>query len=717
MFRFFRDGFYKDFIVLMLVTIFVGTMFASGVAWAVDSYFGDAITEMIGDYGEYDVILHIREEAEEAALRELERVANEQFPGARINKTLTIAGQSNFFFGFPEEFKKPEVFESLPNIFNGIPGLNGYTVIVEPSILIRGVHASVRGELRDEIEQIPGVSFAFRDNVNMLVVLDSMEYSREVSNKVEEILQGYQILELRFPMRFEVDTNRVASQAIEVLESETKAIRLENVTSAEHGEDLDAFLKTLVEMRNFLLSYASKVRIEASDGVHLIEGEQLILQGTSDIPLMTGEEKAPGHVVVDLISVTGKQAEGIIVEGSIADAPGVLSQAGFRVNSSGQIGASVASVNVENERYRLTYAINESLRLLRELEELALEADVAVDNADAILDTFQEALMQLEVLQIQISQLNEGMNQNSGSSPSEQLLISLLVNGLLKGLTQSVGPSEISEDAALENLENLDVAAMRGSIENISEQIRNVQDIDIQAIIDQIEHVRDSLPQLDDEEIGTSIKLINTYIAGQVIPGERVQILLHGDKVDEKELEPLLRDRLDNPYLNTYSVSVGMINPDARSELLRVLQEVRATIAGILAVVFTIGVLILDHATIFSTLKYIGQNRRIGKSRLARLFDATKLFGAGVGMLLLLLVYTLSGAEIPMINSAGISLVGLIIGVGTVAFAEKFSPVHSSEIMAGQALGLANVQIMREIVVPASRPGLLNLLNRLKQRF
>ena len=31
--------------------------------------------------------------------------------------------------------------------------------------------------------------------------------------------------------------------------------------------------------------------------------------------------------------------------------------------------------------------------------------------------------------------------------------------------------------------------------------------------------------------------------------------------------------------------------------------------------------------------------------------------------------------------------------------------------------GLSNVQIMHEIVIPAGRPGLLNLLNRTKQRF
>ena len=41
MFRFFRDGLYRDYIILILVTIIVGAAVSSGVAWAVDAYFGD----------------------------------------------------------------------------------------------------------------------------------------------------------------------------------------------------------------------------------------------------------------------------------------------------------------------------------------------------------------------------------------------------------------------------------------------------------------------------------------------------------------------------------------------------------------------------------------------------------------------------------------------------------------------------------------------------
>ena len=45
---------------------------------------------------------------------------------------------------------------------------------------------------------------------------------------------------------------------------------------------LDAFIKTLAEMRNFLLSYASKAKITADSQVHLVVIEQLVVQGTSE---------------------------------------------------------------------------------------------------------------------------------------------------------------------------------------------------------------------------------------------------------------------------------------------------------------------------------------------------------------------------------------------------------------------------------------------------
>ncbi|HBN96798.1 MAG TPA: hypothetical protein DDZ66_10900, partial [Firmicutes bacterium] len=380
----------------------------------------------------------------------------------------------------------------------------------------------------------------------------------------------------------------------------------------------------------------------------------------------------------------------------------------------GERGEFIGDVEIENERYRLVYAVDESLRLLAELEELSVQASTAVDNAEAVLTTFQEALMQLEVLQVQMRHLNEGIASGEAKSSGEQFLVTLLLNGLFQTLAQGVINTG---EESLDSLQNLDIEEMRKSLTGISTQISNVQEIDVKAIIEQIGFVRDTLPDLNDAEIGQSIRLINTYLGGQVIPGERVQLLIQGESLDEKMFERIFQEELENPYLHTYSTSVGMVTPDARGEVFRILKEVRSIVAGMLSIIFTMIVLVLDHATIFSTLKYVRVCEKPGRKGWMRLFNPLFFLGGTLGSVILTSVYYLSRSQIPFFSWPFVVFLGFILGVLIVIFAERFSPVHSMELMAGQSLGLSNVQIMREVVIPPSRPGLLNLLNRFKQQF
>jgi hypothetical protein len=392
-----------------------------------------------------------------------------------------------------------------------------------------------------------------------------------------------------------------------------------------------------------------------------------------------------------------------------------VTQPGYKYASDNKVGQPVGQVQIENERYRLNYAIEESLRLLTELDELSVEAAVAVERADQVLTTFQEALMQLEVLQVQMQQLNKGLVENGVQSTGEQLIVSLFLNGLLKNIAK--GGTETPGEFDLDQLENLDIASMRSSLSNIAEQIGSIQGIDVQAIIDQITDIRDSLPELDDEEIGKSVHLVDNYIAGQVIPGERIQILVEHGPIDEEAVEPLIRSRLKNQYLNLYSIAAGTVNPDTRTEVFRILKEVRATIAGIVSIAVVGIFLMLDHATVFSTLKWFRANQKQRRRGFARLLNPVVLFSAVVGMVILAATYVLSNAAIPYISAMTVAAIGLGLGIVIGTFSEKFSPVRADEIMAGLALGLSNTQIMHEIVIPDSRPGLLNLLNRTKQKF
>lgn len=199
--------------------------------------------------------------------------------------------------------------ESITSLFGAVPGLSGYTLIVQPSVLIRGVHPGVREELREQFEALPGVRFAVKDGSNLLVLADGEDALPGVSAQIEQILGQYQILELRFPMGFAVDTQEVGEQALEILRAQERprGNRYANITSAQYGEDLDAFLTTLVEMRDFLGSYASKVRIAPGPGVNLAVGERIVLEGETEL----AEE-----LIVEVTGVFGDLGEGMIIQGS-----------------------------------------------------------------------------------------------------------------------------------------------------------------------------------------------------------------------------------------------------------------------------------------------------------------------------------------------------------------------------------------------------------------
>lgn len=705
----FRDGFGRDWLVLIFVSILVGTILSAGVARAVDAYFGDTIDGLIGEYGEYDLILHLREEAKDAGIQALQELIEKELPGATIKEGVSIAGKANIFLALPKELETKERLQSIRGTLYDLPGSAGMTMMIEPSVVIRGVHAGFRNQIIDEVEQLPGVRFVFRDSDNLYVLLQSVEDSQPVSNAVQEILDRYQILEVRFPMGHEVeDVSKTANQIMNALQDRYHPAVLDNVTLDNEGETSKSFIKTLAEMKAFLLSYASKVSIPITGLEPLHVGNRIVLQGAAGEGLNLGDPVQKDNIIVEITEIASNEAFGVIIQGDISDVSPTMIRTGYKITSDNRVGRGIGEANITNERYQLIQTIDESVVLLDELEGLASAANDTVANAEDTLNTFQKALVQLDQLQQQISQLNSGMVGNDSAPGS--LVISLLMDKLFRSLVGAEGESDIT------SLQNLDVQAMQESLTNIAGRINAVQSVDIEAIIEQIRKVKDSLPDLKDEEIGQSIKLIDRYIAGEVIPGERIQLVLDKGAVDGKEAETVIRETLDNRYVTTFSMPVAVVNPDARAELVRVLREVRATIAGLLAVVFTLLSLVLDHASVFSTMRQVLSQRRVNEGW-RKWLDPVKVLGTALGAVLLVLIYVAARAQIPLINLGHVVMVGAFLGLLTAAFCERFSPIDTSEMMAGQALGLSYVQIMREIVIPSGRPGLMYLLNRRRQRF
>jgi len=88
-----------------------------------------------------------------------------------------------------------------------------------------------------------------------------------------------------------------------------------------------------------------------------------------------------------------------------------------------------------------------------------------------------------------------------------------------------------------------------------------------------------------------------------------------------------------------------------------------------------------------------------------------------VGAVLLTAMFVLARGGIPYLPWVCVPLIGAVLGLIVACYTEKISPISDEEIMAGQSLGLSMDGIMREIVIPSGRPGLLQKLNQRKVKF
>ena len=272
---------------------------------------------------------------------------------------MTVAGQANFFLSLPPELRNRGILEGLGGIVGDLPGYSGLTYIIEPAITINSVHPGVRSELWEKMEQIPGVDFIFRQGNNLLVLLDSVDCAPQVSQALEELLAGYQVLEVRLPIGYAAqDVEALSEQVRAGIARELGPRVLKDVTFARQGEDTQSFLKALAEMRRFLLSYAAKVDIHLEGDAPLWVGDSVIVPGVDD------------PIVVEVTEVSGSLARGVITKGDLRGVPQLV-QTGRRLLASGEEGPEVGRVEIRNERLQLIQTIDESLILVGELDALA----------------------------------------------------------------------------------------------------------------------------------------------------------------------------------------------------------------------------------------------------------------------------------------------------------------------------------------------------------
>lgn len=270
----------------------------------------------------------------------------------------------------------------------------------------------------------------------------------------------------------------------------------------------------------------------------------------------------------------------------------------------------------------------------------------------------------------------------------------------------------------LQAIDSLDFTSINQDLTRTSQQLLALNKIDMNAIINQMEQVRSSLPRLMDDELGRSVELIDRYLAGEVVPGEYIQLFTNSG-TDLKTLQSDVRKELQSPGVSVSVLPAGNIELNIRGEVVQILREVRGVIAALAVFILFILFFLLDQSAVMAVLKREelvasemapgGSGHHRGRGLWGWL--PGYLYSIILGGVWMTLTFLISGAKIPYLPWPFLTLIGGLLGLAAFALADRIYQLDMDEVMAGQSLGLSLTAIMREIVVPSGRPGLMQIMN------
>ncbi|MBA2132886.1 hypothetical protein [Capillibacterium thermochitinicola] len=278
-------------------------------------------------------------------------------------------------------------------------------------------------------------------------------------------------------------------------------------------------------------------------------------------------------------------------------------------------------------------------------------------------------------------------------------------------------------DASLRQFATFDFEALRQGLSPLENGFAELSAGNVPLILGELEKIKSSLPKLKDEEIAKTITLLDRYLGGETLPGEKVELFVNAD-YDQKEVTRLVNSFFDSEEVRILSLPAGILQPDVRNEVTRLLGEVRGVIAALTVLILAVLIFLQDQAPILAALHHLEllfpYREATGKARaqqrkgtaIRRFFP--RIYAAGLGGGWLWATVNLAGANVPYFPNRYFLLVGALFGLLFYRMAEKFHRLNLDEVVAGYALGFDFTTVMREIVIPAGRPGLMQKLNRRK---
>ncbi|MCK4257808.1 MAG: hypothetical protein KAX49_02455 [Halanaerobiales bacterium] len=815
-----RSGFRKDLIIHFLIVVILGSGLAMAAGYMADNYFGNTVSGLIGNYGEFDLLLTVNREVRKSALSQIRDILRVKLPGSSVEQGVTVAGKTNFFVRLDDKYKTREHFMKKNNYFTNVTGLVGVTVMTEPRLTIRGIPSGLLEEFEQELSMMDGVYFTYpvsRSGIDMM--LHSAKDIDAVTEKVKKFLDQYQILQVRFPIdNASVDTVALGEKLAIELKDKYNLSYAQNLTTNE-VDDQQYLVNTMLEMKKFLLQYATVVTIpvKKEEEVIIRTDDYLIIPGPGRSNLQEGESRTPMDLKLQVINVTDDEIQALILEGNVTD---IQSKEVYKINSQGKVAMFLGEGNVKSPREELKYAADELAKVLPDLDQIfthlygmtgeaisALEiysdtlleinrVQEALKEGQSKVEEVRESLSQMELTKIQdfvtsilsvvitaeeitskvewaqkelvnldnelgqfqgqvdvlkedfgvsdsyaqnldeaskmANKMQELLRNNTGDilaklnsyNPilskisdwrydleklQEMVSSGNLLNNDTNAVTDILDRIISSSETTIEYLGQLDDQTMNQEIHSIQESLQKVQESDVAAIITELGYISDTLPKLRDEEVTRTIKLIDKYMTGEIIPGEQILISVPKD-LNIKNTKLFVMEIVGEPTISVFNMDSGIIQPNVRGEFLRIISEIKETITAMVAVVVMMLVLMLDLSGVLAVVKDLRKKKN--QSFVIKVLNSEILFGIVMGSLTLELIFRLTNGQLPYVESHPGAWIGGILGLIIALVTDKINPIDKKEYMAGEALGLNLTEILREIVIPAGKPGVLMILNR-----
>ncbi|MFO7820090.1 MAG: hypothetical protein R6V17_07640, partial [Halanaerobacter sp.] len=267
----------------------------------------------------------------------------------------------------------------------------------------------------------------------------------------------------------------------------------------------------------------------------------------------------------------------------------------------------------------------------------------------------------------------------------------------------------LTEDDLMDRIKMIEKPTSTEELTLLEEELTKLREIDFAGITAQLEYIKQSLPKLKDEEITASIDLLDHYLAGKAIPGAEISLLLGRAGLDIEEVKAEIRALIPQ-QISFYESQMGVVVPNLRSQIYQILSEVKIILTVLTALICTVLSLLFDHGLIIASLQQLNKD-------LSWYLRPSFYYSLGSGILSLSSIFYLTAVESPYLPWWSSLLVGAILGLIIYKEAAVINDFAEAEFKAGEAFGFNYGEIMRQIIIPRAKPGLLKLLNQPKTYF